>query len=594
MQGVVDGPRFDAIARTVARTRSRRQLIAGLLGGALGLAGLGRTDAVVCREPGRSCRGDADCCSHDCGPVDATGRRVCRCRTGRDCPPAAVCPAVACQGGACVAGVISGEPCRLPGGGAGTCHGTTCVAPTTTTTSTTTSTTSTTTTGTTSTTTSTTTGEPTSTTTPPGCTPNPAATTCAGKCGTVTNNCGQGVDCTAHCRGCCNGGTCESGTTDAACGSGGHACVACSTSDLVCGGHCSANFHICSYPGSHTSCGHTTCRNGSVTYAGACDGQGTCVPGATFGCSPWCNGTGTACLDTCGFDTDCVSGYYCNGIQCAPGQANGATCNRGTQCKSGNCVDNTCCASASCGPCESCAAATGICHGTCSSSQTCCQGACKTQMGYSCSQDSDCCVANNVACALGFAPVGGTGPGICCTYDIVVCAGPNGFCCQALNGCFVAGTRVAMADGTTKAIEDVAVDDQVLGRDGINRVLAVIPTTLGRRPLYGFNGGGAFVTAGHPFLTEGGWKAVDPAAVEAPGLAVGRLAVGDRMLALAGVASSVAAGAALGDAAVAVEVKAVTLHRLTAHGADPMTPLYNLVVDGDHTYIAGDFLVHNK
>lgn len=31
--------------------------------------------------------------------------------------------------------------------------------------------------------------------TPPACTPDATAQTCAGKCGTVTNNCQQGVDC---------------------------------------------------------------------------------------------------------------------------------------------------------------------------------------------------------------------------------------------------------------------------------------------------------------------------------------------------------------------------------------------------------------
>ena len=28
--------------------------------------------------------------------------------------------------------------------------------------------------------------------------------------------------------------------------------------------------------------------------------------------------------------------------------------------------------------------------------------------------------------------------------------------------------------------------------------------------------------------------------------------------------------------------------------ADPATPLYNLVLDGDHAYFANDLLVHNK
>jgi hypothetical protein len=38
----------------------------------------------------------------------------------------------------------------------------------------------------------------------------------------------------------------------------------------------------------------------------------------------------------------------------------------------------------------------------------------------------------------------------------------------------------------------------------------------------------------------------------------------------------------------------VPLQRLVGHPADPATPLYNLRVAGDHTYVAADLLVHNK
>jgi hypothetical protein len=93
----VDGPRFDALARSVAASGSRRRLVVGLLGGALGLVGLGTTDAAVCRTPGRLCRQNADCCSHLCAS-DATGRRTCRCRTTADCPP----PTNTCLAATCV------------------------------------------------------------------------------------------------------------------------------------------------------------------------------------------------------------------------------------------------------------------------------------------------------------------------------------------------------------------------------------------------------------------------------------------------------------------------------------------------------------
>lgn len=43
----------------------------------------------------------------------------------------------------------------------------------------------------------------------PGCTPQPAAQTCAGRCGTVADNCGNSVACTCPTGQCCRGdGTC--------------------------------------------------------------------------------------------------------------------------------------------------------------------------------------------------------------------------------------------------------------------------------------------------------------------------------------------------------------------------------------------------
>jgi hypothetical protein len=159
-------------------------------------------------------------------------------------------------------------------------------------------------------------------------------------------------------------------------------------------------------------------------------------------------------------------------------------------------------------------------------------------------------------------------------------------------GCFVAGTRIAMADGTSKPIELVAPGDLVVGHDGINQVRGIHRPVLGHRPLFALNDGSAFVTAGHPFLTEEGWKAIDPdvAAVEVPGLPVSRLAVGDRLLALA--PALVAMGGP--DESAGARWEAVPVRRIDGQAAAPATPLYNLLVDGDHTYVADELLVHNK
>jgi hypothetical protein len=66
------------------------------------------------------------------------------------------------------------------------------------------------------------------------------------------------------------------------------------------------------------------------------------------------------------------------------------------------------------------------------------------------------------------------------------------------------------------------------------------------------------------------------------------------LLILTGVLVPVAAGAgALADP-VEVKVEHVLLERIERASEDPATPLYNLRLDGNHTYFANELLVHNK
>jgi hypothetical protein len=154
-----------------------------------------------------------------------------------------------------------------------------------------------------------------------------------------------------------------------------------------------------------------------------------------------------------------------------------------------------------------------------------------------------------------------------------------------------------MADGTSRPIEHIQVGDLVLGNAGrINRVTKVLLPLLGHRPLYALNESHFFVTAGHPFMTEEGWKAIDPDATPAEhaGLHVSRLTVGDRLLTLAAVAVSVGGGRSVNAETVDVRIEPVALRSLVGQAADPATQLYNLRLDGNHTYFANDLLVHNK
>jgi hypothetical protein len=60
------------------------------------------------------------------------------------------------------------------------------------------------------------------------------------------------------------------------------------------------------------------------------------------------------------------------------------------------------------------------------------------------------------------------------------------------------------------------------------------------------------------------------------------------------VAMPALAGHRDGDEALDVEQSPLLLSSLEGRPADPATPLYNLHLDGDHTYFADDLLVHNK
>ncbi len=141
--------------------------------------------------------------------------------------------------------------------------------------------------------------------------------------------------------------------------------------------------------------------------------------------------------------------------------------------------------------------------------------------------------------------------------------------------CFIAGTLVQMEDGSTKAIETLTAGDRVMGNSGVNTVVGMETPKLGARLLYAFNGGKAFVTSEHPFMTQDGWKSIDPDATahENPALRVGRLQTGDIII----------------TRSASIRITSITEH---IGAAESLT--YNPLLDGDHTYFADDYLVHNK
>ena len=65
----------------------------------------------------------------------------------------------------------------------------------------------------------------------------------------------------------------------------------------------------------------------------------------------------------------------------------------------------------------------------------------------------------------------------------------------------MADTRVTLADGSSKLIQDIRVGDKLKAVDGSNTVIALIQPLLGDKNLYSINNKDAFFTANHPFLT---------------------------------------------------------------------------------------------
>ncbi|MFM5701867.1 Hint domain-containing protein [Aeromonas caviae] len=156
--------------------------------------------------------------------------------------------------------------------------------------------------------------------------------------------------------------------------------------------------------------------------------------------------------------------------------------------------------------------------------------------------------------------------------------------------CFIAGTRILMADGCERPIETLRVGDRVRDRHGqSNRIQAIERVALGARRLYGLNHLPPFFTAEHPFLTTRGWAAIAPAMTrtENPALAVLPLFTGMHLLGWS-------EGGSAGNLALAPHPVELPVASLSWVDAPPATALFNLILDGSHSYVANGLIVHNK
>lgn len=164
-----------------------------------------------------------------------------------------------------------------------------------------------------------------------------------------------------------------------------------------------------------------------------------------------------------------------------------------------------------------------------------------------------------------------------CTYngDSENCRSWQGYCDD--DTCFVWGTKVKTADGTQKNIEDIQIWEKIIGQDNqINTVIAYDRPNLGNRKLYSINNGPYFVTHEHPFMTTQWWKSINPEATrrEMPNFEILPLKVGDIL--------------------VRENWEFEYIWSIQSTIADPNTLLYNFKLNGNNTYYANGYLVHNK
>lgn len=358
--------------------------------------------------------------------------------------------------------------------------------------------------------------------------------------------------------------------------------------------------------GSEVCDGHGNCVDGTPV---TCDECNACDP-RTGVCAPTneggsCTGDGNRCFGAfacrggscvgeqpvvCGAPDQCHDQGTCDpttGICSNPNKADGVTCDAGTECPSNDTCQSGVCVAA---PCIIC---------TPNETRHCYTGPAGTENVGICRGGTQTCSADGTSwgtCVGQVTPQGTVCNGLDNNCDGIqddgfICT-PGFYCifgqCEPYTpGCFAAGALVTMADGSTKAIEDVRAGDLVRGRNGAaNPVTEVQTPRLGKRSLYSVNDGSFLVTSSHPFHTPSGLKSLDPDATvrEPRGLSVGRLSVGDELL---GEWNERHTGPDGGH-------PRLTIQTLAARNLPPETPLYNLLVGGDGTHTIGGVLFEEK
>ena len=147
-------------------------------------------------------------------------------------------------------------------------------------------------------------------------------------------------------------------------------------------------------------------------------------------------------------------------------------------------------------------------------------------------------------------------------------------------GCFIAGTKISMANGVFKNIEDIQKNDLVIAYDEsknnfvIGKVLRTKKNNIFTKivKIVLSNNNIINMTLSHPILTTQGWKAIDcnTAFIE-HGVVCGKLSIKDQIITQNGI----------------FNIKKFEEYNYNL-------PVYNFTVDKYHTYIADTCIVHNS
>ena len=146
--------------------------------------------------------------------------------------------------------------------------------------------------------------------------------------------------------------------------------------------------------------------------------------------------------------------------------------------------------------------------------------------------------------------------------------------------CFDPDANVVMFDGSKKKIFEVQIGDKVmsgLNNTVYNNVVGIESPAVGDRLMYSFNDNWAFVSEEHPIMTENGWGAFNPDSWAVEDNFKDKLVKIDK-----------------GTKVLKLEGGYEEIVSIDTVKKSEDYKIYNLMLDGDNTFVVEGYVVHNK